>query len=522
MRPILVSAVLTLLAASPAHALTIPFPQRDGSLTPYTFELGYPLMTLVYDTLLWRDASGVPRPWLARSVATSGGGRRVVVRLRSGARWHDGRPVTARDVAFTVDYMRTRPHPRFTPQLQDVREVEAADRQTVVFRLRRPSPGFTDQPLADMPILPAHLWGGLSSSAAAPAGLPVGSGPYRMTARRADGGWRFTADRSYFLGRPVVDRIEVPIERDAERMLRSLVRREVDMVPVPIPPEREGEVDGLGLRVARGPLYGATVLLLNLRIAPFDEREARRGVSAALDPGRVAGSAVAAERGIVHPDSRWAPGRAEPPAPRRLAGLEVPVLAPANDPAKLRIARRVARSLTSAGARARVVTVSARELAARVGEDGARPDFTAAVWSLSPLSSYDPAFLAAEFGAGEALNRSGYASAAFDAAARAHDIPAMLDRLAQDVPVVPLAFPRGIFAHRPAVHDAWIYVKGSGILDKRSFLEQEAPVQRTEPAQPARSVPAERAAIGPIGIVALVLLALAGALAVVLAFLSRR
>ncbi|MDQ6805598.1 MAG: ABC transporter substrate-binding protein, partial [Actinomycetota bacterium] len=101
--------------ASPAKLVRIPFPAYDGTLTPYTFKLGYPLVTLVYDTLLWRDAQGIPRPWLARSVQRSNGGRRVTVRLRKGVRWQDGRSLTADDVAFTFQFVASR-SPR-TPEL---------------------------------------------------------------------------------------------------------------------------------------------------------------------------------------------------------------------------------------------------------------------------------------------------------------------------------------------------------------------------------------------------------------------
>src|ERR671917_161720 len=107
-------------AQSRAPLVRLPFPAYDGTLTPYTFEAGYPLMTLVYDTLLWRDAGGVPRPWLARSATRSDGGTRVTIRLRRGVRWHDGRPLTAADVAFTLGFMARRFHPRFTPQLENV------------------------------------------------------------------------------------------------------------------------------------------------------------------------------------------------------------------------------------------------------------------------------------------------------------------------------------------------------------------------------------------------------------------
>jgi hypothetical protein len=54
-------------AQSRVEFVRLPVPRYDGTLTPYALEFGYPLVTLVYDTLLWRDAEGVPRPgWRAR------------------------------------------------------------------------------------------------------------------------------------------------------------------------------------------------------------------------------------------------------------------------------------------------------------------------------------------------------------------------------------------------------------------------------------------------------------------------
>ena len=190
-------ALLVAISAAPATAgptvaerVRLPFPAYDGTLTPYTFELGYPLVTLVYDTLLWRDAAGVPKPWLARSVTRSDDGLRLTVQLRDGVRWHDGRPLTAADVAFTLRYVASHYQPRFTPQLADVRRVRATGRLTAQIELRRPSLGFDDQPLADLPILPRHLWRGLGPGRVAPRGLPVGSGPYRLASSRAGAGIR--------------------------------------------------------------------------------------------------------------------------------------------------------------------------------------------------------------------------------------------------------------------------------------------------------------------------------------------
>ncbi|HEV2060204.1 MAG TPA: hypothetical protein VGR11_12675, partial [Solirubrobacteraceae bacterium] len=78
-------------AAAATKTMRIALPSEDGSLTPYTFESGYAFMTLVYDTLTWRDADGIPKPWLARSIRRDATGLTVDVQLRRGVRWHDGR-----------------------------------------------------------------------------------------------------------------------------------------------------------------------------------------------------------------------------------------------------------------------------------------------------------------------------------------------------------------------------------------------------------------------------------------------
>jgi peptide/nickel transport system substrate-binding protein len=494
-------------AQSRAELVRLPVPRYDGTLTPYTFEIGYPLVTLVYDTLLWRDAEGVPRPWLARSVTRSDGGRRLTIRLREGVRWHDGRALDAEDVAFTFQYVAGRFHPRFTAQLADVEQVQATDRLTVTIDLRRPSLGFDDQPLADLPILPRHLWEGLPAGRDAPAGLPVGSGPYRLVEADPDEGYAFRANRTYFKGRPGVERIEVPIINDEQRAYSALRRRRIDMLPMGLPEnpaERLG--DSFGITVRRGPSYSGTALLLNLRRPPFDRAALRTALARALDLElivRNAGPGVAADRGYLHPDSRWASDavlqRHDLPAARRaFARLQPPairVLAPDNDPVRLEAGRQVMLAVRRAGGEATLTEVSNAELNQAIA--GESSEFEAAIVSTPALASYDPDFLARLFGPDPRtapLNYSGYRSAQFAALAdrvasapdrqtRRRAVAAELRLLAKDLPEIPLFFSEGAFAYRPAIHDGWVFVKGTGILDKRSFLPGGPPSQERRAAQ---------------------------------------
>ncbi|MGI9098674.1 MAG: ABC transporter substrate-binding protein [Solirubrobacteraceae bacterium] len=519
---ILALALVGALAlAAPACArdravVRVAFPSEDGTLTPYTFTNGYRLMTLVYDTLTWRDVNGIARPWLARSIRRRAGGRQIEVTLRRGVRWHDGRPLTADDVVFTFDYVKTHFNPRFTPQLRELAGVTAADPLTVVFALREPALGFEDQPLADIPILPRHLWERLPRDRSSPAGLPVGSGPYRLVRHVVGRSYRFQSNRGYFRGRPAVDRVEVPIIATQEQSAAELRGRLLDAAPVAAPTGTRLQRPPT-VRFARSDSYTGTMLEFNLTRPPFDRPQARRAVSLALDLGEISGSGTGpgrrlrADRGVLHPRSPWAASRSLhrfDPSAARVAfseqGVgEFEVAVSSSDPVRLEAARRVVLALREAGARARLAALSPRALNRTLGADGrTRATFDAAVVGFPALASHDPAFLRAVFGdpADAPLNDGGYRSARLErladrveqastVPARRRAVQAELRLLAEDLPVVPLFFGGTTFAYRPGAYDKWIDVRGSGILDKRSFLagsvaagEPVAPV--TDPTDP--------------------------------------
>jgi len=497
---------IALGAAPGVERLQIPFPQDDGSLTPYTFELGYSLLTLVYDTLMWHDKDGVPRPWLARSVTPSSDGQAVTVTLPAGAKWQDNVAITSADIAFTFQFMAVHPHPRFTPELSAVTGVETPDPQTAVIRLKRSSPGFLDQPLADIPILPEHLWKDLPPGKVAPDGLPVGSGPYRLVRYLEKESYRFQANEDYFLGTPAVKFLDVPFINDAEKMFGSFETGRSDMIPVSLPASTVDRLQSFGTGIARGPSYLGTVLMLNLRQPPLDNVATRQALAASLDLDRIAqqvGLATPAKRGYLHPASRFAPaadlgaGGARP-SPTALSGQTIEVLAPDNDPVKLEAGRQVVLALKRAGATANLKKLSRDELSRAVGEDGSPPQFQAAIWSSSPLASYEPDFLRRVFGSDPVtatFNYAGYKNPAFDALAdristtadpklRQDSVTEALGLISKDAPVVPLFFSQGAFAFRKSRYNRWVFVKGSGILDKQSFI----PASTTQPVRPNPSV----------------------------------
>ncbi|MBW3589650.1 MAG: ABC transporter substrate-binding protein [Actinobacteria bacterium] len=483
-------------AVTADEPLRIAFHRDDGSLTPFTFEHGYSLMTLIYDTLLWRDREGNSQPWLASSIEREAD-TRFTVRLGDGARWHDGRPVEAEDVVFTFQYLKERYHRRFTPQLLRLRSVSAPDPATVVFNLTSPDPGFPDLALTDVPILPKHLWEGLAATEV-PQGLPVGSGPYRLSAYVQGDGYVFTAADDYFRGAPAVKQVEVLIIPTTEERLQAIERGGVDMTPVPFPRRAATRVGRVGTVISEGPGFAPTMLLLNTRQPPFDDVVARQLVSIAMNLKRASnaiGRAVPAGKGLIHPESQWAPGEDlhvfdRDEARRGFSDLRLPpieIMAPTNDLVQLEAGEQAAISLRQAGAEAEMVRRRENDLISSIGGTGREPTFTAAIWTGHDLPSFAPQFLRSMFGpdiVGSPYSYSGLwnselaiafnaMSAAQEMSERQAAVESVLRAIHQQAPVVPLAFSNRVFAYKQSAYSGWGFIKGRGILDKRSFVEPQ-------------------------------------------------
>src|SRR5256884_7248557 len=142
------------------------------------------------------------KPLLGESWEPSKDGLTYTFKLKKGVKWQDGKPFTARDVAFTfysvLDPKVTTPHrayfdalagfPELTakenpkrPEELAVRPVEVVDDHTVRFRLRYPSGSFLAvlvNPRAG--IVPEHLLKGADLNTAEFNRRPIGTGPFKL------------------------------------------------------------------------------------------------------------------------------------------------------------------------------------------------------------------------------------------------------------------------------------------------------------------------------------------------------
>src|SRR5690606_6153257 len=99
--------------------------------------------------------------------------------LRPEARFHDGTPITAADVAFSLETLRDKGHPMIASELQGVSEIEVEDDHTLFFRLGEDTGRSLPLTVSTAPIFSAAWWQGRDFGAALRE-APLGSGPYRM------------------------------------------------------------------------------------------------------------------------------------------------------------------------------------------------------------------------------------------------------------------------------------------------------------------------------------------------------
>jgi len=138
---------------------------------------------LIFSSLVKFDANGLPNPDLAESWGISYDGLIYNFSIRENAIWHDGNPVTADDVAFTIDLMRD-PDSVLPEDLisfwNNISVVPLAEK-SIQFKLNEPFAPFMDY--LNFGILPKHLLSGMTFNEMINSEFnlnPIGSGPYRF------------------------------------------------------------------------------------------------------------------------------------------------------------------------------------------------------------------------------------------------------------------------------------------------------------------------------------------------------
>ncbi len=218
-----------LLETVPSKQLTDLIFERLAEIRPSLNTLG----SEEYDPMLAREWS-----WGADSLS-------ITFRLSPEARWHDGRPVTSRDVRFTVEAV-TDPRVGSTDgeYFAAVDSVSTPDSLTATFWFSKRYPEQFYDAAARLSIIPEHLLGTVPRDSLRfhPFGsAPVGSGRWRFVRAEAGRSVELAANEQYHLGRPHLDRVVMTVVTDPTTATTQLMAGEADLYEM-LRPENMSEV----------------------------------------------------------------------------------------------------------------------------------------------------------------------------------------------------------------------------------------------------------------------------------------
>lgn len=509
--------------------LTVAYNAYENNITPFTLTMqSLPntpdLVGLVYDNLFWSQSSDEPRPLLATGAEPNEDFTSWTVTLRDGVTWHDGEPFTAEDVAFTYRYF-TEVHRvgRFAHHVYDIPPFEAAevlDDTTVRLDFGAPAPTFPLLPGGDVPIVPRHVWEDIDDPGAETELLPVGTGPFQLVENVTDERYRFEANEDYFLGRPHVDELVLPIVQDPSSVFAGLRTGDLDAAVHPVPPELlEDFEDDEDLAVLEATRMETVILYFNARSGATGDAAFRKALALSVDRDEIVetvmlGNARAGFDSFTHPDAVWVTddpvqefdrdraaelledaGYEEQEDGTRLTPegepASVEILVSSFAPQHQRAMELVAEHAAEVGIEVVVEALDPATINDRrtPDEPGESPPVDGFVRAMESHMHADPDAMIHFFGTPQpgrpGAGLSGYANPDFDALAEEaavetdpearlqmiHELQAMF---AEDVPALALYYPDGRYAVRPASYDRWVSDVGHGTFHKLSFVPDGA------------------------------------------------
>src|SRR3954469_4723609 len=213
--------------------------------------------------------------------------------INPAAKWHDGREVTARDVAFTFALNRNPAiDSRSATDIENIDSVTVTDSLTAVFWFHKRSPTQFLDAAAQMLILPAHQLENLRPRAIREKPpRPIGTGRFRLRTWKKGASVEIVADTANFRGRAKLDRVIWSIAPDFQTDLARLLGGEVDLLGG-LRPENLKQLERTRtLRTSILPGMDYAFLQFNLhdpadkrRPHPlFADRELRRALAMSLD-----------------------------------------------------------------------------------------------------------------------------------------------------------------------------------------------------------------------------------------------
>lgn len=241
-----------------------------------TVELG--VLNQIYDTLLYYSPDGTkdPEPRIAESYEISDDGLDYTFHLRDDVTFHDGTPVTADDVVFSIELYKASEYQG--SQISMLSSVEATDEHTVVCHLDAPYSPFLQGICSPMIASKAYY----ESSEDDFVNNPIGTGPYKFVSRAKGSNIKLEANEDYYRGAPEIKEVTFEVIPDSSTKAIALQTGEVNFAEIDSATKPQLEANP-AITIAEVPTSTFSYIAMNTEKEPFNDVKVRQVINYAID-----------------------------------------------------------------------------------------------------------------------------------------------------------------------------------------------------------------------------------------------
>lgn len=276
------------------------------NVLPHNFPAHAPY-TMIYDSLIQIGADGAIKPRLADKWEAGPDNKSMTFTLNSKAKFHDGKPVTAEDVAFTFAKIMDPDLNTTKDGGESVAGVEVVNPQTVKFNLKKVDPLFLPK-AGSRGIVPKHLLDGKDIAKDEFNRKPVGSGPFKFGSWQSGSAVILDANPDYHLGAPKLGRVVFKIVPDQNAVVAQLRSGELDYGLVDPRDGKTAEAIATH-KVYESPSPRFYSFGFNLRLPIFQDRAVREALMLATPRKDLVEQVLQGRGNIIHANtspSSWA------------------------------------------------------------------------------------------------------------------------------------------------------------------------------------------------------------------------
>ena len=268
--------------------LVIPSASCVANLNPLleSYKEGVIMLNPLYDPLYVIDVNET-RYYLAESYEVSEDGTSVTLKLKDGLKWHDGEPITADDVIFTMDVNADTNNGAGNTNVVILNDqpvkYEKVDDLTVKITLPMASASYPAL-LGELTLIPEHVYGGNTSIVGAEANMSgIGSGPYKLREFKQDQYLILEKNEDYYMGAPDIDTVTFRIISDISAQEVALMNGEINLMELSSAPAVAKYSEDPNYTVVMYPEGRVNYLAVNKFCETVQDPKVVEAVFAALD-----------------------------------------------------------------------------------------------------------------------------------------------------------------------------------------------------------------------------------------------